>query len=575
MYKKVTLLFVMLAMLAGFIACNSFTDKLYEEEDVPNTETNDNDKDESFVTNPKDTVFANAVIITYASGGVSVDNPYEGKGVSVTADGGRVTVKSTLSGTIVNYVLTGVHTNGSLKIYSDAAFGIALNGVHLVCSDGPTLDIQSRKEASLLLVGETSNRMIDNNIYSDGAEDRKATIFSEGRLHFSGNGKLILKGYCKHAVCSDDRIEISGGNIEIQSAYKDGLHANDLISVRAGLLSVTATDDGMECEAGDVEISGGDVTIHTVGDASYNMEKADISSSAGIKCNGKFSMMGGILNITSSGTAGKGVSADGSIIVNDGLLQIATTGKQFRYGQDDSAAKGMKAEGDMTINGGTIRITTAAAEAEGMESKQTLTVNGGTVEIEAYDDCINAAVQIAVNGGAIYAYSATNDGIDSNGTLTITGGTVVSSGSTSPEEGIDCDRNTLKITGGTIVAVGGATSTPTAGVCTQPVIVYGGSASAGQFIRIASADGSAVLTFKLPRNYNQLTMLFSAPGVATGTDYSLYTGGSLAGGTDFHGLYSDGAYTPGTLANSFTVSSMVTNVGNPSSGMGGGGGRPR
>ncbi|MDR0713281.1 MAG: carbohydrate-binding domain-containing protein [Bacteroidales bacterium] len=563
-----------LILLAGLIpACNSPVEES-DDDGVPNTETNDRDKDEPFVTNPKDTVFADAVTIAYASGSVSVDNPYEGKGVSVAADGGRVTVKSTLSGTTVNYVLTGVHTDGSFGIYSDADFRVVLNGVHLICSDGPALNIQSRQEATLLLVGETNNRMIDNNIYSDNAEDRKATIFSEGGLNFDGSGKLVLKGYYKHAVCSDDHVTISGGNIEIQSAYKDGVHANDFISVRGGLLSVTATDDGMECEEGNVEISGGNVTLHTTGNASYNTAKADISSSAGLKCSGNFDMTGGTLNVVSDGTAGKGVSADGNITVNGGSLQIATTGKQFRYGQDDSAAKGMKAEGDLTVNGGTIRITTAATEAEGMESKQTLTVNGGIIEIDAYDDAINASSRIVVNGGEIYAYSAVNDGIDSNGTLTVTGGTIVASGAASPEEGIDCDRNTLKITGGTTVAVGGASSAPTASVCTQPVIVYSGSTSAGQIIHIASAGGTAMLTFKLPRNYTRITMLFSAPNLATGAGYSLYTGGSIAGGTDFHGLYSGGDYTQGTLVQSFTVSSMVTSVGDPSPGTGGGN-RPR
>ena len=62
---------------------------------------------------------------------------------------------------------------------------------------------------------------------------------------------------------------------------------------------------------------------------------------------------------------------------------------------------------------------------------------------------MNASKSIVINGGNIYCYSSGNDGVDSNGTLTITGGTIVSIGTTSPEEGFDCDQNTFKITGGT------------------------------------------------------------------------------------------------------------------------------
>ena len=78
-------------------------------------------------------------------------------------------------------------------------------------------------------------------------------------------------------------------------------------------------------------------------------------------------------------------------------------------------------------------------------------MNGGDVSVYSYDDCMNASKSIVINGGNIYCYSSGNDGVDSNGTLTITGGTIVSIGTTSPEEGFDCDQNTFKITGGTIL----------------------------------------------------------------------------------------------------------------------------
>ena len=74
-----------------------------------------------------------------------------------------------------------------------------------------------------------------------------------------------------------------------------------------------------------------------------------------------------------------------------------------------------------------------------------------------YDDCMNASNSIVINGGSIYCYSSGNDGIDSNGTLTITGGVVIASGTTSPEDGFDCDQNTFKITGGIVLGIGRGT----------------------------------------------------------------------------------------------------------------------
>ena len=139
-----------------------------------------------------------------------------------------------------------------------------------------------------------------------------------------------------------------------------------------------------------------------------------------------------------------------------------------------------------------------------MESKDVLTINGGIYDIETYDDAINAANQVVINGGYIYCYSSGNDGIDSNGTLTVTGGIVIASGTNSPEEGFDCDRNTFSITGGVLIGTGGSSSTPTSSACSQRSVLYSASsATSGNLINIQDANGTNVFTYKLPRSFRQ------------------------------------------------------------------------
>lgn len=91
--------------------------------------------------------------------------------------------------------------------------------------------------------------------------------------------------------------------------------------------------------------------------------------------------------------------------------------------------------------------------------------------------------------------------------------------------------------------------------------MYSGSGQAGASYTIQSAAGEHVMTFVLPRSYSQqFTLLFSSPGLTASTGYTLYQGGSVTGGTVFHGLTTDGDYTPGTSKKTFTLTGTVTSI---------------
>ena len=548
----------------------------------------------------------NAVNITFSNGQTTVNNPFDGKGVAVSVNGQNVTINATLPSTEINYVLSGNTDNGFVKIYSDYRFGLILNNVSIQNPSGAAVNIQSGKRVSVTLADKTSNRLIDGATYQmTSGEDMKATFFSEGQLIFNGSGSLQVHGNYKHAICSDDFIQINNGNITVNNATSDGIHCNEYFLMNGGALDINAQSDGIDCEegyvtvlggtirinnsgqggkgiksAGNMALAGGDINLTITGNAYYDSASADIKSPSGIKCNGNMTISGNCaLTVNSTGSAGKGISVDGTLTFNGGTTTINTSGAIYRYStRIDSSAKAVKSQGNMTIDAGVINIKTSKDGAEGLESKNTLTINGGKIEVEAYDDAINASKNITINGGEVYCYSTGNDGIDSNGTLTITGGVIISSGTNNPECGFDCDNSTFKITGGTAIGVGGSTSTPTSSVCTQRVLVWGSSGfTAGQLISIKSSNNSEVLTFKLPRAYSSnMTLVFTSPSLQSGTSYTIYKGGSVSGGSDFHGLYTGAASSGGTSAATFTTSSMVTSVGNTQGGGPGGpgGGRP-
>jgi len=320
----------------------------------------------------------------------------------------------------------------------------------------------------------------------------------------------------KGTLFSEGQMIFSGtGSLNLKANYKHAIVSDDYVRVISGNITVTgAVSDG----------------IHT---------------------NDAIIIDGGTIKITA---AGDGIQADkGHVIVNDGTIIVNTVDKGISASYEGTDATIIPY---VNLNGGTITVT--STKGEGIESKGALTINKGTITINSYDDGINAKTAIYINGGSIYAYATNNDAIDSNGTLTITGGMTLAIGANAPEASIDCDARMLKITGGLVLGIAGATSGPTTSVSTIRSVVMG-SGTANTIIHIEAADGTEALTFLAPKNY--ATLIYASAKLKASTAYTMYAGGSVTDGTDFHGLYLTGTYNKGTKGISFTTTNILTQTG--------------
>jgi hypothetical protein len=344
------------------------------------------------------TIFPTAISIAF-SGTSATITPATTKNVTITQTNGDVVITATATG--VAYTVSGTTTNGSVKIYSDKKFTVTLNGANITNLDGPAINIQSSKRMFLILADGTTNTLADGPTYATSTEDQKGTFFAEGQVIFTGKGSLTVAGNYKHAICSDDYIRISSGNITVTNSISDGIHTNDQFIMDGGTLKITAGSDGIETEEGSMIFNDGNVNITaTTGDgikASY--EGTDVTIIPYINING------GTINL--SAPSNEGISSKNAITINKGNVASIASDDAF------SAATAIN------INGGYVYAFSKANDA--MDSNGTFTLTGGTVVAigspapESSIDC-NANV-FKITGGQLVGVAGTTSGPSTTSTI--------------------------------------------------------------------------------------------------------------------------------------------------------------
>lgn len=537
-----------------------------------NVDTNDDD----YIEN---TTFDKTITVTFSqSGNASVSGDESG----IVSINGNDVIATNNTDQVIKYVLTGETSDGFFKLYSTKKQAIVLNSVSITNPDGAAINNQSKKRTFIVLNDGTKNFLTDGANYSDAtdSEDMKGCFFSEGQLIFSGSGYLEVDANCKAGIRSDDYVRtMPKANIWVDASSGNGIRGNEAVILTGGVVNINVTgtaDKGISTD-GEVRIEGGRTTIFTSGGYEYDSDENDYSACSGIKADSVININGGELNIKSTGTGGKGLNCDDEININDGVVRIITTGKRQKDSKGSVSPKGIKADGKINVSGGQtqVRLEGTGDGTEGIESKSEIHIEAGTVESYSYDDAINSAGNLYIDGGYVYARSYNNDAIDANKNLYINGGVVIAEGAGQPECGLDAaEQYKAYINGGTVIAIGGGMQAIDSSSKQASIAI---SASMG--MKVGILDGSkAILAYTTPSSNCGTALMISSPSFKSGSSYTLRAGCEVSGGTSFYNLTTGCTIGSGSQSLDVTASTAINgSMGGGMGGggnMGGGGGRP-
>lgn len=507
------------------------TSSLAETEIIPSA-------NEDYIEN---NTFSHAINIHFDGSSVSILGQYAG--VSITSQGAKVEVHSTAKK--VQFNLSGNSDNGSFKIYSEKKFALSLNGININNPTGAAINIQSKKRAYIVLKDGTTNTLSDGTTYTDNVagEDMKSTIFSEGKMLFSGKGKLRIYGNAKAGISSDDYIMFRPfTNIYVKATAGNAIRGKEGIYVYGGVVNAetSATAAKAFTTQGDINISGGRIVALTSGEGQYDSEANDISAATCIKADGSIDIAGGIVMCKSTGNGGKGITTKKRLHISAGQVKVIIEGTKHHYNQLESTPKGIRSDSATIIDGGDIMVRAAQGQdAIGIESRATLALNAGKMQSLSNDEAIQSDSTLCITNGQLFAYSLNNDAIEAKGAISISGGCAVGIGSTH-NYGFRSSIDSLSISGGTVFGLGRRSTLPSSSDIVQPsMLIAGIGIKQGHAAALLSPSGQCIFSYLAPRDYNNCVALISSPQLSANGNYIYSSQAQVQGGTNFNGFSLD------------------------------------
>ena len=329
------------------------------------------------------------------------DNAFEDYNVLVTYSGERAQVK--VSGNIAAqvspivrgahvsviqdntvgdelvYTLTGSTNNGSFWQDGSYKITVVLDGVSITNPDSAAINIRDGKRITIELADGTTSNLVD------GANGQQKGCFAvKGHSEFKGAGTLNITGNTAHAFWGKEYVELkkSTGAINVLGAVSDGFNINQYFTMKGGKVTVTGVgDDALQVS---LETDDNDAVV----DAPENTGTATIEN--------------GTVQFTTTGKAAKGFKVEGSFVMSGGEVTINQSGA-LDTEDDLSYVTAVKADKDIRINGGTVTISNTGEGGKGLSADGEIVIDqsAGATVVDITANGNGGTAETAGQGGTV------------------------------------------------------------------------------------------------------------------------------------------------------------------------------
>lgn len=255
------------------------------------------------------------------------------------------------------------------------------------------------------------------------------------------------------------RIEGGTLDLNVSADDSKGLKCDSVIEITGGKVNAEVTGKGSKAvkAKGKVTVSGGELIAELNAKEPFAGTNNDYGYNAAIACDGDIEIaQEGKVKVTGVGIAAKGFNADANVIISGGETSINLTGKQYeeKANKDTVSCTGVKCDGKFTMADGTmeINIGSDAYLCKGIKVDGDMEMTGGdlTIKIEGGYYITGQTQSGGGGGGGMWSFGgssktkysyATSKIIKAGKNFTMTGGSANLTATLG--KGLMCDGNVI------------------------------------------------------------------------------------------------------------------------------------